>query len=92
MGYSLPESDLAMAQFLKTCAPAKKVHFEIVNRDQDRSSHFEKTIGKDVYDFGQDQVGDDSVPRFVLKHLAHEPDDQRYILRMTLWKKSEINE
>jgi hypothetical protein len=76
LGYSLPKSDLTMAQFLKSCAPAKQTCFEIVNLEQ-RDQHFAETIGGDIYEFRQELVGDEQcVPKFVIKGLMNDRDEQ----------------
>jgi hypothetical protein len=81
IGYSLPLSDLTMAQFLKTCAPPKAIPFEIVNPDPSRKEHFSSLLGKDTYQYTQKYSGQNAVRDFVLQALAQNPEDQKYIIR-----------
>jgi hypothetical protein len=83
MGYSLPGTDLTMAQFLKSCAPSPRIPFEIVNRDSSRREHFAALLGNDTYEFIQNETGDDAVLRFIVHSLAETREDRDYILRMT---------
>jgi hypothetical protein len=82
MGYSLPSSDLTMAQFLRSCAPEKRIPFEIVNLEAGKQGHFEAILLKDVYDVKQDMSGENCIPRYVAHHLAQDNADRDHILRM----------
>ena len=76
-GYSLPASDLTMAQFLKSSAPPNCVRFEIVDlelRDnfESKVQHFERIVGNGSYEFHQGYSGTDCVQNFVLSNLNAE--------------------
>jgi hypothetical protein len=84
LGYSLPESDLTMAQFLRSCAPASRIRFEIVDlteRDKCESKveHFTRMIGKESYEYRQEYSGGCCIPRFILKELINDPIDKRWV-------------
>ena len=81
MGYSLPDSDFTMAQFLKTCAPQNRVQFEIVDlatRDNRESKvdHFARVTGKDSYEFRQSYSGETCIPEFIRDELIRDREDK----------------
>jgi hypothetical protein len=81
MGFSLPESDLTMAQFLKSCAPKKRIEFEIVDlAKRSKVDHFVRIIGKDVYDFHHAYSGAKCIPKFVARNLINDLDDKRRVV------------
>ena len=84
MGYSLPISDLTMAQFLKSSAPPQKIPFEIVDM-QSKHDHFGSTIGAEVYDFSQECDGEDCIPTFVVKNCIPKEEDKASVIRMSQW-------
>ena len=79
-GYSLPKSDLAMSQFLNSCAPPNRVCFEIVNLER-RDQHFAETIGSELYEFRQELSEDKCVPMFVISNLIENRDEKARLLR-----------
>ena len=86
MGYSLPISDLTMAQFLKSSAPAKQIPFELVDVSPKRE-HFGNVISGKFYDFRQESTDENCIPTYVIKHCIPEKEDKTYVMRMTQWKK-----
>ena len=78
LGYSLPESDVTMAQFLRDCAPGNHVQFEIVDLQQ-KIEHFAKILGKDTYEFRQEYETECCIPRFILHNLIQDSDDKRQV-------------
>lgn len=85
IGYSLPISDLTMVQFLKNSAPSTPIPFLIVDL-ADKVQHFTRIIGNG-YQFAQDQIGVDCVPKYVVNSCIANQDDRVYVLRMTPWTK-----
>lgn len=80
-GYSLPDSDLTIVQFLKSCRPQEQIAFEIVdletgNKFESKVEHFDRLIGKDLYKFQQKYSGTASIPEFVIKNLIKDPQDK----------------
>lgn len=91
MGYSLPDSDLTMAQFLRTCAPASPIPFEIVDlteRDtrESRCEHFARIIGKDSFKFQQNYSGENCIPSFIIKELIDDPKEKQYASSGVNWQ------
>jgi hypothetical protein len=82
IGYSLPPSDLTMAQFLKTCAPSKPIPMEVVNREP-RQDHFAGLLGKSTFEYIQKEADEKSVLRFVIG-LADSGEDKHYIASMSV--------
>ena len=81
-GYSLPDSDLTMAQFLRSCAPPSRIGFEIVDlaeRDKCESKieHFTRIVGTGLYDFRQGYSGGCCILKFVKRELVTDPKDKR---------------
>lgn len=74
-----------MAQFLKSSAPPNRIPFEIVNLNA-LDTHFTQVIGSG-YEFRQNEVNVDCVPRFVVKNCVPDQADKIYVIRMTVWKK-----
>jgi hypothetical protein len=92
MGYSLPSSDLTMAEFLRTSAPEKPVSFEIVNREAS-TPHFESVLKADQFIIRQNTVADeDCIPRFVLGNCCVDDDERRAIITFTNWRKQNTSE
>ena len=85
MGYSLPGSDLTMAQFLKSCAPVKHIPFEVINFEPNRADHFTSVLGEKSYGFIQELDGAMCIPRFVVQKLVTDNEDRRHIINMTSW-------
>ena len=90
LGYSLPESDLTIAQFLKNCAPPNRIQFEIVDlaeRDnyESKVEHFARIIGKESYEYHQNYSGGCCILKFILNELINDSMDKR-------WIASEINQ
>jgi hypothetical protein len=85
MGYSLPMSDLTMAQFLKSSAPTPHIPFEVVDVSS-KYEHFSNVIGGEVYEFRQEGTDEDCIPKFVVKRCVPEQEDKTYVIRMTQWK------
>lgn len=77
LGYSLPDSDLAIAQFLKTCAPSNGMPFEIVDREPRTKEHFEGVLGKNLYELRQEHSGEACIPAFVIRNLIDDWRDKR---------------
>jgi hypothetical protein len=87
MGYSLPMSDLTMAQFLKSSAPAKLIPFEIVDINS-KSEHFRALIGGEAYDFRQGNINEDCIPEFVLRHCVNDEKLKIDVARSIQMRKS----
>ncbi len=85
MGYSLPGSDLTMAQFLKTSAPSQAIPFEIVDIDL-KQTHFTSILGKNMYDFQQGAAEIDCIPKYVVSNCIPNQEDQADVYRKILWK------
>lgn len=85
MGYSLPTSDLTMAQFLKSSAPPTRIPFEIINLDA-LDKHFAQVIGNG-YEFRHNEIDVDCIPWFVVKNCVPNKEDKIHVVRMTHWKK-----
>jgi hypothetical protein len=82
LGYSLPDSDLAVTQFLKGCAPPKRVRFEIVDlnaRDklESKVEHFARFLGSDLYELRQEYSGEGCIPKFVIENCIDDPKEKR---------------
>ena len=81
-GYSLPDSDLTMAQFLRSCAPPSRIRFEVVDlaeRDncESKAEYFTHIIGKELYEYRQEYSGGCCIPMFVVKELIKDPKNKR---------------
>jgi hypothetical protein len=82
LGYSLPDSDLALTQFLRSCAPPKNVHFEIVDlnvRDklESKIEHFARLLSGDLYEFRHKYSGEACIPTFVIENCIDDPKEKR---------------
>ena len=73
----MPDSDLAIAQFLKTCAPPNRIPFEIVDRELKTRKHFERVLGKNQYELRQVHSGEGCIPKFVIKNLLDDWKEKR---------------
>lgn len=83
-GYSLPDSDLTMAQFLRSCAPTCRIGFKIVDLDEGdkcetKVEHFSRIIGKEAYEYHQEYSGACCILRFIEKELITDPKDKRWV-------------
>jgi len=83
LGYSLPSSDLTMAQFSKNCAPQNAVPFEIVDLSEkaeceSKVEHFRRVIGEDTYEFRQKYSGDGCIQKYVVENLIHDPEEKSH--------------
>ena len=85
MGYSLPSSDLTMAQFLKSSAPSQRVPFEIVDVSP-KLEHFPSVLGETPYEFKQGKADLNCVARFVVQNCIPNQKDKMYVIHMTSWK------
>lgn len=84
LGYSLPESDLTIAQFLRSCAPPNRIRFEIVDlqeRDncESKIEHFSRIVGTELYEYRQEHSGVCCIPKFILKELISDSMDKRWV-------------
>ena len=91
MGYSLPASDLTMAQFLKTSAESSRIPFEIVDVVP-KQKHFQNILGNDLYDLKQAESHLDCIPAFVVANCVPNQKDRDHVIRTTLWKTRSNNE
>jgi hypothetical protein len=85
MGYSLPMSDLTMAQFLKTSAPIRQIPFELVDISPKCSEHFSNVLGNGTYNFRQEITDEDCIPKFVVKNCVSDEEDKKHVIRMSRW-------
>jgi hypothetical protein len=88
LGYSMPDSDLAIAQFLKTCAPPNRIPFEIVDREPKTKEHFEGVLGKSLYELRQEDFGEVCIPAFVIKNLIDDWREKRRAAIEIDWPKT----
>ena len=87
MGYSLPMSDLTMAQFLKSSAPIRRIPFELIDITS-KCEHFRSVISGEVYDFIQENADEDCIPKFVVKNCIPDEENMQYVIQMTPWKRA----
>jgi hypothetical protein len=57
LGYSMPASDLTMAQFLKTSAPPTPVQFEIANLSTRMDAHCASVLGAETLSVSTERFG-----------------------------------
>lgn len=69
MGYSLPSSDITMAQFLRSSSPDGRTPFAIVDLCS-MIDHFAGVIGTTSYELTQDQTGQNCVEQFVTQNYG----------------------
>ena len=75
LGYSFPEGDSHMIQFLQRSAPEKRIRFEIVDlkRNEER---LKEIVGVGLYDFHQNFEGQICIPNFVSSELIQDKQDR----------------
>jgi hypothetical protein len=83
MGYSLPASDLTMAQFLRSSAPDNAIPFDIVDVVP-KSEHFAKVLGTAGFEFQQGGLDSNAVRHYVVNHCVPNQEARDYVIRMTV--------
>lgn len=64
IGYSLPKSDLTMAEFIKDACAGRKIPFEIIDLRDGMIPHFKSVLGDESFDFYQNFSGNEAVANF----------------------------
>ena len=64
IGYSLPKSDLTMAEFIKDACAGRKISFEIVDLMDEKIPHFKDVLGNESFEFSQNFSGEEAVANF----------------------------
>ena len=89
LGYSIPESDITMSQFLKNCAPPSRIPFEIVDLKR-KEEHFANVLGKESFEFRQVHETETCIPKFVVQNLVSDKLDKMRILAERPFSKSSV--